>query len=169
MEKEYKKLFDKIYEMNFRDIQKKYQYLGQGISRIVFGVDKNYVIKLAKGVEGYYQNSVEIYVYENAKHYKDFLCPIEWSEKEMVVMRRAIPLTNYTNSKTVNLTKMFKNPEVFKKLMNFKEEFYMLEEDIWATSSWGILDNKFVLIDYGCTDDEGDNFYDKELSFKFKF
>lgn len=167
MGKEYKKLFDKIYKMDFKEIRRRYDYLGQGISRIVFGLNEKYVIKLAKGREGFYQNSVEIYVYDNAKKYRKFLCPIMRGKKELILMKRAIPLSSYTNSEIVDLRKMFKDDEDFEMLMEFKEKFYMLEEDIWATSSWGILDDKFVLIDYGCTDDEGDNFYDKELKFDF--
>ena len=36
----------------------------------------------------------------------------------------------------------------------------MLFEDIESTSSWGLINSVPVLIDYGCTEEEGDAFYD---------
>lgn len=153
--------FKKIHRMTISEIDDRFEYLGEGISRIVYGINDQWVIKIAKGREGLYQNKVELYVFKHCgTRFRKYLCPIVWYRQDMLVMPRAIPLSKITRCKKVNLKAIRSEPEAFTDLIDFSERFYMLSEDIESTSSWGILNNAPVLIDYGCTDEKGDKFYD---------
>ncbi|NLZ47824.1 MAG: hypothetical protein GX895_03385 [Clostridiales bacterium] len=153
--------FKKIHRMSINEIHNNFQYLGEGISRIVYAIDDHWVVKVAKGMEGLYQNKVELYVYKHAgSRFRKYLCPIVWYKPDMIFMPRAIPLSKIYKGKKVNLKTIRPEANAYKDLLTFIEKFYMLFEDIEATSSWGLLNLAPVLIDYGCTDEKGDAFYD---------
>ncbi len=153
--------FRKIHRMNLNEIHQRYEYIGEGISRIVYGINDQWVVKVAKGIEGLYQNKVELYVYKHCgNRFKKYLCPIIWHRPDMIIMPRAIPISKITKNKKIDLKLIRPEPEAFNDLMDFTKRFYMLYEDIEAASSWGILNKTPVLIDYGCTDRKGDRFYD---------
>lgn len=153
--------FRRIHRMSLTEIHHNFQYLGEGISRIVYAIDDNWVVKVAKGMEGLYQNKVELYVYTHAgSRFRKFLCPIVWHKPDMIFMPRAIPLSMICKSRKVNLRTIRPEPNAYNELLTFAKKFYMLFEDIESTSSWGLLNSVPVLIDYGCTEEEGDSFYD---------
>jgi hypothetical protein len=152
--------FNRIYSMNLSEIKKRFTFLGEGISRSVYAINNDYVIKIAKGREGLYQNRVEKYVFTHAsKTLKAYLCPILWYKPGMIVMPRAIPLSQITNSEFVDLKSIRSEPNAYKDLLYLSKKFYLFFEDIESTSSWGLINNIPVLIDYGCTSEEGDWFY----------
>lgn len=152
--------FNRIYSMNLSEIKKRFTFLGEGISRSVYAINNDYVIKIAKGREGLYQNRVEKYVYTHAnKTLKAYLCPILWHKPGMIVMPRAIPLSQITNSEFVDLKSIRSEQNAYRDLLYLSKKFYLFFEDIESTSSWGLLNNIPVLIDYGCTSEEGDWFY----------
>lgn len=152
-----------IYSMNLSEIKRRYTFLGEGISREVYAVNDNYVIKVAKGREGLYQNRIEKYVYTHAnKKLKSYLCPIIWYKPRMIVMPRAVPLSQIINSKFVDLKSIRSEPTAYNDLLYLAKKFYLYFEDIESTSSWGLLNSTPVLIDYGCTSEEGDWFYQSD-------
>lgn len=138
--------------MNSREIDKNFEYIGEGISRVVYGIDDNYVIKLAKGFDGRYQSNVEKYIYTNVNNYfRDYLCPIVWFKPGMTVMMRALPLKNNIHHNRVNLSKVIKDRDCKNDLKLLSNTFGLLYGDIEARSSWGVLNGIPVLVDYGCT------------------
>lgn len=150
----YKRLFKEIYSMSWYEINNRYKYLGEGISRRVYAIDEKYVVKIAKNNDGYFQNRVEKYIYDNAgKRYRKYLCPIVWNRKKMLVMRRALPLSLICNDNTVDISKLSADRDFVKEVNELALIFHILYEDIVATSSWGIIDKEPILIDYGCTND----------------
>jgi hypothetical protein len=154
------RLFYNIYNMDIKEISKRFQFLGEGISRAVFAVNDDYVIKVAKGREGLYQNKVEKYVFTHSgKDLRKYLCPIIWFKPDMLVMPRAVPLSFFTSKKYLDIKKIRSEPEAFEDLKLLTKRFYLFYEDIVSVSSWGLLDNKPVLIDYGCTNERGDIYY----------
>lgn len=158
--------FHSIYLYAKKKIKKDFKYLGQGISRKVYAINDDYVIKVAKGHDGLYQNKVEYYIFTHAsKNLKKYLCPIIWFKPRMLVMKRALPLSQITNSKTIDLKSIRAEENAFEELTELYENFLLLYEDIISTSSWGILNEEKVLIDYGCTNDLGDFFYDIKFSY----
>lgn len=153
--------FRKIHRMSLAEIHHNFEYLGEGISRIAYGINDYWVVKVAKGMEGLYQNKVELYVYRHSgSRFRKYLCPIIWHRPDMIMMPRAIPLSKISRCTKVDLKSIRPEPEAYKDLLAFTNRFYMLPEDIEATSSWGLVNNIPVLIDYGCTDEKGDEFYD---------
>lgn len=146
------KLFNRIYDMELYEIQRNFPYLGEGISRIVFAINNDYVFKIAKDLDGDYQCSVEYYVYSHVnKDLKSYLCPIVWYKRGMIVMPRAIPLSYFINQPYIDISKVRCDRNSYKDLVALSKKFDLLFEDIVSTSSWGILNNRMVLIDYGCT------------------
>lgn len=143
--------FEKIYSMNIFQINKNFEFLGEGLGRIVYGINEDYVIKIAKDEDGDYQCSVENYIYCNCHDsLKKYLCPVLWYKPNMIVMKRALPLTHLVKTKNIDIKKI-KSDDFYKDILILANQFDLLSEDVIATSSWGILDKKLVLIDYGCT------------------
>lgn len=150
-----------IMKMPRKDIEKKYKYLGEGISRKVYAINDDYVVKIGKGLEGVYQNSVEYYVFTHAnENYFKYLCPILHFSKNRIIMPRAKPLSKYIRSKFLDLSSIRDETNAQIELESLSKNFFLLYNDIRATSSWGEINGVNYLIDYGCTSDFGDFFYD---------
>lgn len=148
-------LFEKIFEMSKVDIERNYEYLGEGAGRIVYAINKRYVIKLAKSDGGDKQCEMENYIYNNSpKRLKKYLCPVVWYKDDMVIMKRAIPVARNRENKEKNVFRYFgigiDNP-FYKKVNMLVDIFDLLYGDVKSLSSWGLLDGRLVLIDYGCT------------------
>jgi hypothetical protein len=153
-------LFEKIYSLSDRQITKKYKYLGEGISRQVYAIDKNYVVKISKNSDGIYQNRIENYVYTNVdENLKKYLCPILCFNPDRIIMRRAIPIYKYQKSKWVDLNEIRPEESSHNDLNKLATKFMLEYEDVISASSWGVYNNENVLIDYGCTSYFGDFVY----------
>lgn len=153
-------LFQKIYSLSDRQIAKKYKYLGEGISRKVYAIDENYVVKVSKNSDGIYQNRIENYVYTTVdKDLKKYLCPIICFKPERIIMRRAIPIYERGKDKWIDLHKIRPEESSFDDLNRLAAKFMLEYEDVISATSWGVYDNENVLIDYGCTSYFGDFVY----------
>ncbi|MBU3144409.1 hypothetical protein [Clostridium sp. CF012] len=153
-------LFKNICSLSNSEIAKRYTFLGEGICREVYSINKDYVVKVAKIDDGSYQNKVENYVYTHAtKDLIKYLCPIVWFEPDRIIMRRAIPLSSLIKDKYIDLKTIRPEKESYSDLNKLTNNFILLADDIISTSSWGIYNNKNVLIDYGCTTYLGDVLY----------
>jgi hypothetical protein len=152
--------FKEVCALDKRKIAKKYKFLGEGISRKVYAINDDYVIKIAKGYDGIYQNRIENHVFKNASEAQiKYLCPIVWFQTERLIMRRATPLSNKDNSEFIDLNTIRPEKDAARVLKKMANSFYLYYEDIIAISSWGVYDKKNVLIDYGCTESIGDFYY----------
>jgi len=155
-----KRLFKSICSLNNIEIEKKFTFLGEGISRKVYSINDDYVVKVAKLDDGNYQNKVETHVYTHArKHLFKYLCPILWFENDKIIMRRAIPFSSFIKEKYIDLKTIRPEKEAYDDLNRLTIDFMLDAEDIVSTSSWGVYNNQNVLIDYGCTSYLGDYFY----------
>ena len=154
------RVFRKICNLSNKEIAKKYAFLGEGISREVYSISDDYVVKVAKIDDGRYQNRVENHVYTHAtKNLVKYLCPIVWFEPDRIIMRKATPLSSLIKEQYIDLKTIRPEKEAYADLNKLTKDFILLAEDIMATSSWGIYNNENVLIDYGCTTYLGDVFY----------
>lgn len=155
-----KALFKHIYSLSDRQIAKKYKYLGEGISRKVYAINEKYVVKVAKGYDGIYQNKIEHYVYTHAdKKLVKYLCPIVCFKPNRLIMRRAIPMSKYHKNKYVDLNKLRVEKSSYDDLNKLAKDFFLDYEDIISTSSWGVYEHESRLIDYGCTSYLGEGIY----------
>ncbi|WP_125153001.1 hypothetical protein [Clostridium rectalis] len=162
MNKDSEKSFLKeIYSLSNKSISKRYKYLGEGISRKVYALNDKYVIKVAKGAEGHYQNMVENYVYNHVdRKLKKYLCPIIYFKPRFIIMRRAEPIADSLNKHKVKIEKLRKEKNAIEDIENLTNKFLLLREDIYSITSWGKIQDEYVLIDYGCTSYTGDFIYD---------
>ncbi|WP_238886347.1 hypothetical protein [Clostridium sp. YIM B02551] len=161
------KLINDLENMSRKDIKDNFEFLGEGIARKVFAIDEDTVLKVSKGEDGFYQNAVEYYVFSKASSLtKTILCPILYYSPRYLIMKRAIPLTKFRRQNSIDVSKLDGLNWINTPLYELKTKFFLFEEDLYHTDSWGIIGNKMVLIDYGCTSSFGDYFY--TLIFKLK-
>jgi len=157
----WEELTKKLDKLSPKEMSAQYHFLGEGIARRVYALDDEYVIKISKGIDGFYQNSVENYVFQNASsNLKTILCPIEYFTPKHIVMRRATPMSFFTKTKYINISNFTGYSHIKDYLDTLTDKFYLLEEDLYSPTSWGFLDNSLCLIDYGCTSNYGDYYYD---------
>jgi hypothetical protein len=163
-------LFTKLYNLKDEDFYNRFEFLGEGVSRKAFALNEEYVLKLAKDEEGYYQNKIEQHVYSNSpSKFKKYLCPIVCYKPRLLIMKRADPLSKIIQGKYVNLKNIRKEPDLFEDLNHLADRFYLFYEDLICVSSWGALNGENVLIDYGCTSYNGDFYYEMYFLFnRFK-
>jgi hypothetical protein len=145
--------FKQVHSMNIVELRKNFVFLGEGIARAVFALNDIYAAKVAKCMDGDDQCWLEnhIYRHEDSK-IKKYLCPVVWYKKGMVVMPRAIPLSRIVPFETVDITKLGWGSQCYRDLVHLSKKYNLLFEDIVSTSSWGLINNVPVLIDYGCLD-----------------
>lgn len=156
------RIFTNLSNCSIKKLNKKYKFLGEGIARKVFELNNKLVIKVAKNEDGYHQNFVERYIYANCTpELKRYLCPIIYSDDRIIVMLKALPYHKLSGKHSFIDPRTFRNEQTvisdLKKLIN---EYHLFTEDIFAARSWGAIDNNFYLIDFGCTSDFGDSYYD---------
>lgn len=153
--------FNYLSSLKKEEIKNKFKFLGEGISREVYDLNNGLVLKLAKDEDGHYQNQVEHFVYTHADlKQKRYLCPILYFSPRIIIMKKAEPLSNKVKSKYLDLKTIRPEKSAFEDINNLAETFLLLYEDIISPTSWGILNGKNLLIDYGCTCEEGDKYYD---------
>lgn len=153
-------LFYNLTILSDKQIENKFLYLGEGIARKVFAINDEYVVKTAKGLDGLFQNQVEYYVYRHVNStLLSYLCPIVAFLPRILLMKRAIPLSKYNHNKRINLNNIREEKNSSADLNYLADRYYLYYNDIVSSSSWGELDNKNVLIDYGCTSTLGDRYY----------
>lgn len=159
-------LFQNIFSMSGKEINRNFEYLGEGAGRIIYAIDDNYVIKLSKFHGGYLQCETENFIYDDVdENLKRYLCPVVWYQEDMLIMRRAIPFARRREDKHKNVFKLLgvsKNDILYKNIMDIVDSYDLLYGDIKSLSSWGILDNKILLIDYGCTNKIYKKYFSKD-------
>ena len=148
-------LFEKIFLMSKTDVERTYEYIGEGSGRTVYALNKRYVIKLSKSKGGDKQCEMEEYIFNNAPRYlKKYLSPVIWYRDDMIIMKSATSLVKNGEYKHKNIFRhlgISVDDPFFKKINKLVDIFDLLYGDVKSLSSWGLLDGQLVLIDYGCT------------------
>jgi hypothetical protein len=151
--------FKDILSLTDNQIKKKYLYLGEGIARKVYAINDNFVIKVAKGIDGYFQNNVENYIFETVdSNLLKYLCPIVAFNPRIIVMKRAKPLSTHKQNR-INLSSVRTDKDSTWELNYLAKKYYLYYNDILSASSWGNYKGENVLIDYGCANEQGDRYY----------
>lgn len=145
-----------------KKFKKKFKFLGEGIARKVYALDDKYVVKVAKNDDGYHQNFVERYIYASSPpELKRYLCPIYYSNDKIIIMAKATPYNKITGRHSfVNPSQFREEPTIKTDLNSLIYKYHLYTDDIYAARSWGVIDGKYYLIDFGCTSELGDRFYD---------
>lgn len=136
-----------------------YRYIGSGSSRHVFDLGNGYVIKVAKNEAGIAQNESEykISYYDESNLFakvvqvsKDF---------RFLIMEKADKIYNISDVwKYFNVRSKI---ELFnlKELKNILKKYNLLLDDLDRKSSWGMIDGRLVIIDYGFTREVCERYY----------
>lgn len=136
-----------------------YECIGYGSSRQVFDLGNGYVIKVAINRAGIEQN-IEEYRISNIDNSGLFAKVVQASKKfKIIVMEKANIINNisyvfkYFNVK--NRKEFLNLPQ----LKGIQEKYNLVSSDLYRESSWGIIDRKIVIIDYGFTKRVKDKYY----------
>lgn len=128
-----------------------YQYIGGGTGRRVYDLNNNYVAKVARNRKGIAQNKVEYNIFTQRKE-PLLACLIGISDDSMIViMEKANQIKNiqivYEYYQVKNSSELYRLEE-FKRLSN---QYDLVLRDFGRASSWGIIDNRPKIVDYGFT------------------
>lgn len=147
----------------------KYTLIGSGSCRTVYDLENGYVVKVAKDIRGILQNQAEKDTYNS--HKSDFFAEIASASPncKYLIMVKA--------KKIVNIRTVLKyyNVVSIKQLLRipaFAEDIKINKigsDDLKRTSSWGLVNNVPVLIDYGLNRSIYNEYYKKQSFFKKRF
>ena len=152
-----------ILELNKEDLDNHFEVLGHGAGRIVYAINDDYVLKVAKNESGIKQCANEIYIYQSVEpKYKKYLCPILGYAPDRNLMLRANPFRKLPNRKHTSIFDVYdvSHPDRFEKdIEKLTYNYDLLHGDAFSATSWGLLGDKLVMIDYGCTNSVYDFYY----------
>lgn len=136
-----------------------YRYIGSGSGRNVFDLENGYVVKIAKNQAGIAQNIAE-YQISSRDNSDLFAEVIEVSDNFIfLIMEKAKKINNFSYiCKYFNIRN---NRELanLSELQNIHKKYNLLWSDLFRNSSWGIIDGKPVIIDYGYTKAVAERYY----------
>jgi hypothetical protein len=136
-----------------------YRYIGSGSCRQVFDLRNGYVIKVAKNRAGIAQNKVEYKISSNddsnlfakvIQASKDFNLLIMQKGNKISDISYVFKYFNVTSKKELIKTK---------ELQNIKRNYKLVLVDLGKKSSWGIVNGRPVIIDYGFTREVKEKYY----------
>jgi len=146
-------------EIKFNIKRGYYRYIGSGSGRKVFDMGNGYVIKVAKNQAGIAQNKSEYKISSN--DYSDLFAKVIQASNsfDLLIMQKA--------DKIYNISYIFKyfnvrnKMELFssKEIQNITRNYNLLVADLDRKSSWGIINGRPVIIDYGFTREVRDRYY----------
>lgn len=136
-----------------------YKYIGSGSSRKVFDLGNGYVVKVAKNKAGIAQNKME-YKISLTDSSNLFAKVIQASENfYILIMEKADKIDNFSYVcdyfKVDNILQLL----TLKEFQNLHYKYNLLLNDLRRTSSWGIINGKPVIIDYGFTKEIRERYY----------
>ena len=136
-----------------------YKYIGEGSSREVYDLNNEYVLKVAKNKAGLAQNRSEYKIYkkDNSKLFANILYASD--DYNFIIMRKAKKvhdISDVWNYFNVSSKFEFYNLSFIRRLRN---KYNLILADLNRPSSWGIIDKKYVIIDYGFTIDVKEKHY----------
>jgi hypothetical protein len=142
------------------DIQRGYyRYIGSGSSRDVFDLENGYVIKVAKNRAGIAQNKSEYDISE----YDDsglFAEVVQVSNDfKLLIMEKADKI--YSMSVVWKYFNVRGKNALFhlKEMQDIKRDFNLLLDDLERKSSWGMINGRPVIVDYGFTSEVRQRYY----------
>lgn len=128
-----------------------YQFIGSGSSRSVFDLDNGYVVKSALNNGGITQNQVEYKVYNQEK--TEFFAPIlAISDNAMfLIMKKGEQL--WSTDQILEYYQAYNMRELVSNsyFMKIRQTYGLAAGDLVRKSSWGMIEQVPVLVDYGYT------------------
>lgn len=152
-------MFINYNEIMFRIRNGMCMYIGSGSSRKVYDLGNGYVVKVAKNEAGIEQNRAEDYISRN--DFSGIFAKVinVSNDYSMLIMKKAKRVKdisiiwNYFN--VGNKDEFYQNIT----MQNIKNKYNLLLGDFEKASSWGIINGRPVIIDYGFTEYVERNYY----------
>ena len=145
----------------------KHSRLGIGSSRMVYDLNDGFVIKIAKDIRGIFQNEAEHKTYLSHKS-NLFAEVIALSEdNRFLIMPKAKKIRNISTVLKYYRVKSIKS--LFnqdKLIISDIHDNDLSRNDLFRVSSWGIINNVPLIIDYGLTHSIFKKFYGYNKLFK---
>ena len=146
-------------EIKFNIARGYYKYIGSGSGRQVFDLGNGYVIKVAKNKAGIAQNKAEYKI--SSDDYSNLFAKVIKASNDfkLLIMQKADNIYNISYVwKYFNVTS---KRELFnsKELQNIKRRYNLLLGDFARESSWGMINGRPVIIDYGFTREVKEKYY----------
>ena len=145
-------MFINYNEIMYRIRYGQYAYIGSGSSREVYDLGNGYVVKVAKNEAGTEQNRAEYYISKDDDS-GIFAKVINVSnDYSMLIMKKAKKVKNI---KVVwHYFDAYDKHEFYKcrPMQKIKKKYKLLLGDFAKASSWGLIDGRPVIIDYGFTE-----------------
>lgn len=146
--------------MNDKYLKSNLILLGEGLSRLVFALNDYLVLKVAKSYDGLMQNFIEHHVYKNCPNsFKKYLCPVVFYNKKYLIMLRASHFSNFYNEPIIDISALRNENNAKSHIFALADIFDLFKNDLMKMSSWGIINNIYYLVDYGCNNPSSDSFY----------
>lgn len=148
------------FDMIILNIRKRnYQYIGSGSGRVVYDLGNGYVVKVAKNNKGIAQNKAESHI-SSSDHSNLFAKTIKVSEDfRLLIMEKAVRIRDFSEVRkyynVIRNRELFQLEEIKSVILNHS----LLQNDLYRTSSWGMLNQRPVIIDYGFTQQVRRNYY----------
>lgn len=129
----------------------KYHLIGTGSGRQVYDCNNGYVVKEARNKKGIVQNKAEHYISSQDQAHVFAKTIAISDDSRYLIMEKA---ENVISLKDVwDYYHVRNGRELFrlKDFNNFTEKYNLLYSDLFRRSSWGIIDGRPVIIDFGFT------------------
>lgn len=155
-----KRLFNRI----LSGIRKgRYQCIGKGSARIVYDLENGYVVKKARNIKGMAQNKVEYMISLNED--SDILARVVKASEnyDYLIMEKADQVESITY--VWDYFRVRNNDELYRyyALKEMILKYNLLPKDFGKESTWGKLNGRPVIIDYGFTYQVSKRFYSSLL------
>lgn len=140
-----------------------YKLLNKGTGRYVYDINNEYVLKLAKNNKGIEQNKTEINISKSGKYNDITANVVEFDVNGLyLIQQKAYRLTEQSFKDITGLQLQGflyylrhdkewdgENVKFYNKVNSLVNEFELDRFDITNESSWGIINNNVVMVDYG--------------------
>lgn len=138
-----------------------YRYIGAGSARKVYDLNNGFVMKIARNIRGIAQNEAEFLIFND--EYSPLLAKVYFvsDDYKYLIMRKADPIKNekeFLNCFNIKEKKEIRNNEMIKEI---HDKYNLIWADLYKFTSWGRLNNRCVLIDYGYTKEIYNKYYKK--------
>ena len=136
-----------------------YKYIGSGSGRQVFDLENGYVIKVAQNKAGIAQNKAEYKIsFDDNSDLFAKVMKIS-NDFKLLIMQKADKIYNILSVWTYFHVTSKRELLNSKELQNIKRNYNLVLSDFDRTSSWGMINGRPVIIDYGFTRDVVERYY----------
>ncbi len=138
-----------------------YKYIGKGSARKVYDLNNGFVIKIARNIKGIAQNEAEFLISKDSN--SALLAKVYFlsSDYKYLIMKKADKIKSeekFLSYFNIQDKRELKNNKAVKEI---HDKYNLVWADLYKLTSWGIVKNKLLLIDYGYTKEIYNEFYKK--------